>query len=689
MGKCNTAKQLLQLPSDAYSRWIDVARRDGDYINITMNGERLTKSDAERVVNSLALLTLMQYDIVSSSPCSHSFSTKSFYLYLNRIVRFDISELLDQLSNFKNFLQHYSSLQRHLSVRSARSYMKELGVVITHPVFDLIRPILYQYLRKSIHGLHVGQDDGLFKSLYDFSCFISRLTLKDVSSVLDANVQKYIDQEEEMKTWSYDSSVVDELRSVCQNRLQDWSLVTDVYPDMHHSNGATSECKRGVGIQKKYERMFIPSEFVHLIDRFAGLSMKDIPCVKVCPQHELSSSIQFVPKGIDKKRVISMEPTGNVFIQNAIFHSFDVLFTKHPEWGIDLHDQEKSRELVFSAAQSHCAGTIDLSAASDSITLTLIESLLKGTPLYEVMASCRTIGGYLPTMDNIHSQEYVLYEKYMPMGTPVTFPLQCFIFSSICQLAKERLGLDSNDVIIRVYGDDIIADERIYDEVELILRQLNFTVNVEKSFRPCEFFKESCGAESFFGFDVSPCRISRRYDICKTTSGCHNSAVHSSLVEMRNIVYAHGYRTCSMYLAKLVLDNYPLTPFVDNIDQFGLLCQVPKNGHLTNYCRYNYDLQRFEVKSYVTSLEQERHCNNEIRYYETLRSKRSRNTDVSTNSSFFSFLTRKGKWKNQSRIYTGNTRRVKHRIAYSADIIVKMDRPIPNVPLVPPAYWKQ
>nr|UJQ85352.1 MAG: hypothetical protein 3 [Leviviridae sp.] len=685
------------LPSVVYETVRHAVVSDTSLV-MRMNNEALSANDTLRVVESYIQLTLLQFDVLSHFPRSLQVGQNAYYKYIANLIRRDVYETFQQLANFKDWIQHFTPIQSHVSVRAARKTLVQKGVDIKHPVFDLLRPVIYQYVSSYRFFLSGYESKAMeyFKYLYDFACLISRVTLEDVSSIEDAMIQKYLDQEEDMKTWEYDSTLVDELRAVCISRLDDFCLISDVsaYPDMHHSNGATSECRRGVGLEEKYKNMRIPKEFYFYFKRCTGLDLLEWPGVSLCESDELSSRIQFVPKGIDKKRVISMEPTGLVFVQNAMFRSFDELFKRHPEYRIDLHDQEKSRRLVTVGAKDGLYATIDLSAASDSVTISLLRGVFRDHWILPWLELSRTAKGELET------GQCVEYEKAYPMGSPLCFPIECFIFSSICELACKRLGVDAD---YRIYGDDIIVLSTIYKEVVYLLGKFHFSVNSEKSFAPCEFFKESCGAESFHGYDVSPCRISRRFDIVAVESAryCYVSPAIVGAVELHNRYASFGYPSVAYHLASIVTQKIPFIAYTEDPNCFGLLCKVAKNDHLISLVdkgfryrtqksskdknghvrkkvryydlfRWNSSLQRFEVLYPVWSLRRNTQDRN-IRYFETLRT-----------------LDRRTTFNDEEplNVYVGNTKEMTLRMAYVDYISVNMTKPIHDIPLCPPEYWK-
>jgi len=194
-----------------------------------------------------------------------------------------------------------------------------------------------------------------------------------------------------------------------------------------------------------------------------------------------------VPKNAKTDRCIAAEPTGNSFLQQGV-HSY--MRRRLKRFGIDLDDQsinQKQAEKAYTSALS----TLDLSAASDTITTGLIYHLL---PI-----------DWAIFLDSLRSHEtcvngeWIRTEKFVSMGNAFCFELESLIFWALASSVYEE-GRECN---VTVYGDDIIVDRDCYDSVVEILQFCGFSVNVDKSFKEGNFF-ESCGKHYHRGVDVTP-----------------------------------------------------------------------------------------------------------------------------------------------------------------------------------------
>lgn len=192
-----------------------------------------------------------------------------------------------------------------------------------------------------------------------------------------------------------------------------------------------------------------------------------------------------VPKSFKTDRVIAIEPTLNLFLQKGVG---SYIRRKLKRVGIDLDDQGPNQRGALRALADSLA-TLDLSAASDSVSRELVFDLL---PL-----------DWFEFLDQLRSRSYQndgcvsKLEKFSSMGNGFTFELESLIF-----WALSSSQLESHETLL-VYGDDIIVPSSRYESVVDLLSFCGFTTNEDKSFCDGLFF-ESCGRHYFNGIDVTP-----------------------------------------------------------------------------------------------------------------------------------------------------------------------------------------
>lgn len=196
-----------------------------------------------------------------------------------------------------------------------------------------------------------------------------------------------------------------------------------------------------------------------------------------------------VPKSWKTDRVIAIEPDWNMFFQKGLG---SLIRTRLQRRGILLPTaQEQHWAMAQKGSADGSLATLDLSNASDSVSLALCEALLPEDWFNHIMR-LRSPRGTLPDGTPI------TYEKVSSMGNGFTFELETLFFYALT-CAVSRNGVRD----ISVYGDDIICPSGDADATMAILVEAGFTVNTEKSFWEGPF-RESCGGHFFEGTDVTP-----------------------------------------------------------------------------------------------------------------------------------------------------------------------------------------
>ncbi len=217
------------------------------------------------------------------------------------------------------------------------------------------------------------------------------------------------------------------------------------------------------------------------------------------------SKVSFVPKSNDISRTICTEPTLNMWYQRA--YSGQLEKRLHSRFGIDLSVQpDINREMCRLGSISGRFATIDLSSASDSISLKFLRDVLPREVL-QILEFFRSPAAILPDGRKL--------EMHMvsSMGNGFTFSLQTLIFCCVVEAAYKTLGIAMlrsngrgkalNCGNFSVFGDDIIVEAQAYDFVSRLLVLCGFRVNATKSFSIGPF-RESCGADFLNGTNIRP-----------------------------------------------------------------------------------------------------------------------------------------------------------------------------------------
>jgi len=138
------------------------------------------------------------------------------------------------------------------------------------------------------------------------------------------------------------------------------------------------------------------------------------------------SRCSFAPKTTDCSRMICVEPSLNMFFQLGLGAVLEDRLRTY--FKVDLRNQPfKNRRLAQLGSKTGNFSTIDLSSASDSISIELCRQILPGwffDTLMELRSSQTEIDGRPVTLEMIST-----------MGNGFTFPLQTIIFAVLLELS--------------------------------------------------------------------------------------------------------------------------------------------------------------------------------------------------------------------------------------------------------------
>jgi len=254
------------------------------------------------------------------------------------------------------------------------------------------------------------------------------------------------------------------------------------------ARAAISDDPRWLGaLEDSYRhREGIPMHAILNQDRFWSTVFKVVP----------GNRIAFVPKSALTDRSIAIEPSMNLWLQLGV----DGYIRKRLlRWGVDIDDQSKNQRMAQVGSQEWESPenfvTLDLAAASDSISVEICQQLLP-TLWFDHLMKLRSPVGVL-------NNETIRYGKISSMGNGFTFALETALFAGIVYgVQKSFEGRYDRDKCA-IYGDDIIVTNTIAKPVIAMLQLCGFTINSEKSFLFGPF-RESCGADFYNGTSVRP-----------------------------------------------------------------------------------------------------------------------------------------------------------------------------------------
>lgn len=332
------------------------------------------------------------------------------------------------------------------------------------------------------------------------------------------------------------------------------------------------------------------------------------------------SKLIFVPKNVFTSRTICSEPNTYQWAQQGVLDNVLGYFRSGPMRNIsDLKDQSRNRALGQFGSLTTELDTIDLSSASDSVSIDLIRGSSPRVWLYAQLAT-RTSSVQLP-----FARKPIEVKKFAPMGSALCFVTQCLIFAGIAILAamqeaegmpvettsrvSDRWFKSSGDSLrhlfagepgyhhlsgkfqpLVVYGDDIVVDARLTARVVHLLSAFGFTVNTKKSFGGGQSFRETCGGYYYCGEDVTPLR----YSIKRNVAGGFKSHVMSTIAQINKMGDGKYFNTKHFLLCYAESICKDLLYSSDRNAVGAIYTTKATNSHLKT--RYNKHLQRDEVR---------------------------------------------------------------------------------------------
>jgi len=270
-----------------------------------------------------------------------------------------------------------------------------------------------------------------------------------------------------------------------------------------YSGGASTSVRRGCGtIARKYQEGKDATDSVYWhylkLTRSVQPMPRDFDIVQ--------GNVMFtVPKTSEIDRVACKEPDLNMYCQKAVG---DIIRSRLLAKGVDLNDQTINQRLAYEGSVSGELATVDLSSASDSVTVSLVQALLPlewSMLLMELRSQFTLVPAYVDSRGMRVEAHWHLNEMISSMGNAFTFELESLLFWVIargCAYFTRTRGR------ISVYGDDIICPTGLKVSLESALDFFGFTVNRSKSFWDGAF-RESCGKHYFSGVEVTPFYVKR------------------------------------------------------------------------------------------------------------------------------------------------------------------------------------
>lgn len=199
----------------------------------------------------------------------------------------------------------------------------------------------------------------------------------------------------------------------------------------------------------------------------------------------------FVLKNVDEARTCCTEPGLNGIVQQGIRGFLERRLVEY--FNINVETQPAvNRELAQQGSVDGSFGTIDLTSASDSNSLSLFRKHVYSSFLKGLILASRCEVAVLPNGD-IERLRMV-----STMGNAYTFPLMTILLASAAQACLDLMDPGAR---FSVFGDDIVVPTRCYSFLIRMLEKLGYQPNRRKSFGVGPF-RESCGHDYYNGHFV-------------------------------------------------------------------------------------------------------------------------------------------------------------------------------------------
>lgn len=250
-----------------------------------------------------------------------------------------------------------------------------------------------------------------------------------------------------------------------------------------------------------------------------------------------TSKLLFVPKDSRGPRTICMEPAEMQFMQQGLSRKIVKHLEKHTHNQINFKKQSYNQMAALNGSLEGDIATYDFSAASDRVSLLLVERLFRGVPrLLECLVACRSSHVELP------NGEIIKIKKFAPMGSSLCFPVMATVIYAITKALNPSLP-------VLVYGDDLIVENASdYTHLESTFNKYGLKINHSKSFAT-GIFRESCGYDAVLGELITPIKL-------KETLKCTPDPLSfASIVDASNAFYKKGFWLVANYLRHYLQHN--------------------------------------------------------------------------------------------------------------------------------------
>jgi hypothetical protein len=396
------------------------------------------------------------------------------------------------------------------------------------------------------------------------------------------------------------------------SKIESKILNLDLIPK--HGPGATNT--RGayntyLGQNERFEMLnwnnvleeYFPQDHYAYVNHNAWLSCKEN--ISVVDYTSQSVRIVGVPKTAKGPRLIGIEPTHNMWIQQAIKGELYKLIEDSPHVGghINFTNQSINNRLAREGSVSGETATIDMSQASDRVGLRLVERTFRNHPTFVgAIKSCRTPNAEIE-IDGINTS--IQLNMFAPCGNALTFPLEAIIFNALAlhaltqvrQVPPTLYNLRMLQKEIYIYGDDIIIPIDAVGYFEKAALSLNMVMNNDKSFWSGNF-RESCGGDYYMGHNVTPVYVRRL-----PPRNRKQSAEVLSWIDLGNQLYLNGYWKTATIVRSLVEDILGSLPVISTTSAaIGWVTVTDMGSYPQLFCKTRVNKNTFHREAKVLAI---------------------------------------------------------------------------------------
>jgi hypothetical protein len=271
-------------------------------------------------------------------------------------------------------------------------------------------------------------------------------------------------------------------------------------------------------------------------------------------EKEATAKVVLVPKDSRGPRLISCEPLEVQYIQQGLGKKLVAHLERHPltKGHVNFSDQGINRRLALEGSVDGRWATLDLSDASDRVSLALVTELFKESGLLPALLATRSQLTKLPTGDLVRMR------KFAPMGSALCFPVEALCFWALAAACIHVYGQKTMSQALAnvyVYGDDIIVREGY--EQYLLQHFHYFGLRFGQS-KCCYtgLFRESCGCDAYGGQVVTPIKVKQL-----PPNSPNDGTRFPSWIAIANGLFYKGYYRAADYVKKRVERVYGLVPY--------------------------------------------------------------------------------------------------------------------------------